>query len=53
MKHYCTKVPGIRVQMGVCKVTSYLYQYTAIDDFTRYKILAFMRHLRQQILYSV
>lgn len=26
--------------MDVCKIASNLYQYTAIDDCTRYKILA-------------
>ncbi len=34
------KVPGERVQMDVCKIANNLYQYTAIDDCTRYKALA-------------
>ncbi len=34
------KVPGARVQMDVCKIANNLYQYTAIDDCTRYKVLA-------------
>lgn len=40
-KRYNCKLPGERVQMDVCKIAgSLLYQYTAIDDCTRYKILA-------------
>jgi transposase InsO family protein len=38
-KLYNLEVPGQRVQMDVCKITNDLYQYTAIDDCTRYKIL--------------
>ncbi|WP_367363884.1 IS481 family transposase [Candidatus Tisiphia endosymbiont of Nedyus quadrimaculatus] len=40
LKRYSCKVPGERVQMDVCKITKHLYQYTAIDDCTRYKVLA-------------
>ena len=40
VKRYNCKIPGERVQMDVCKIASKLYQYTAIDDCTRYKILA-------------
>jgi transposase InsO family protein len=36
---YC-KLPEEKVQMDVCKIAGGLYQYTAIDDCTRYKILA-------------
>lgn len=39
-KRYNCKLPGERVQMDVCKIAGGLYQYTAIDDCTRYKILA-------------
>jgi transposase InsO family protein len=39
-KRYNRPVPGERVQMDVCKIASGLYQYTAIDDCTRYKVLA-------------
>lgn len=40
VKRYSAKVPGVRIQIDVCKIASNLYQYTAIDDCTRYKILA-------------
>ena len=40
VKSYSCKVPGERVQMDVCKIANGLYQYTAIDDCTRYKVLA-------------
>ena len=39
-KRYNCKLPVERVQMDVCKIVSSLYQYTAIDDGTRYKVLA-------------
>ncbi len=38
-KRYSCKLPDERVQMEVCKIANNLYQYTAIDDCTRYKIL--------------
>jgi hypothetical protein len=34
------KIPGERVQIDVCKIAAGIYQYTAIDDCTRYKVLA-------------
>ncbi|KJV76900.1 transposase family protein [Rickettsia hoogstraalii str. RCCE3] len=40
VKRYSAKVPGVRIQIDVCKIANNLYQYTAIDDCTRYKILA-------------
>ena len=36
---YNRPIPGDRVQMDVCKIAPGLYQYTAIDDCTRYKVL--------------
>ena len=36
---YSRPLPGDRVQMDTCKITSNLYQYTAIDDCTRYRVL--------------
>ena len=36
---YNRPIPGDRVQMDVCKIARGLYQYTAIDDCTRYKVL--------------
>jgi transposase InsO family protein len=40
VKRYNCKVPGERIQMDVCKIAQGLYQYTAIDDCTHYKIMA-------------
>lgn len=36
---YNRPTPGDRVQMDVCKIAAGIYQYTAIDDCTRYKVL--------------
>lgn len=36
---YSRPIPGDRVQMDVCKIAPGIYQYTAIDDCTRYKVL--------------
>lgn len=33
-------MPGDRIQMDVCKIAPGRYQYTAIDNCTRYKVLA-------------
>jgi len=40
VKRYNCKYPGECIQMDVCKIVSNLYQYTAIDDCTRYKVIA-------------
>jgi transposase InsO family protein len=40
VKRYNCKIPGERVQMDVCKIAVGIYQYTATDDCTRYKVLA-------------
>lgn len=39
VKRYNCKIPGQRLQIDVCKITNGLYQYTAIDDCTRYKVI--------------
>jgi len=39
IKRYQRPIPGDRVQIDTCKVAPGLYQYTAIDDCTRYRIL--------------
>lgn len=39
-KRYSRPVPGDRVQMDVCKIGAGLYQYTAIDDCSRYQVVA-------------
>lgn len=37
---YARKIPGERVQLDTCKIAPNLYQYTAIDDCTRIRVLA-------------
>ncbi len=39
VKRYNCKTPGERIQIDVCKIANGLYQYTAIDDCTRYKVI--------------
>ncbi|TNF92529.1 MAG: IS481 family transposase [Gammaproteobacteria bacterium] len=36
---YQRPIPGDRVQMDTCKIGPGLYQYTSIDDCTRYRVL--------------
>lgn len=36
---YQRPIPGERVQMDTCKIAPGLYQYTAVDDCTRYRVL--------------
>jgi transposase InsO family protein len=38
-RRYSRPIPGDRVQMDVCKIRPGVYQYTAIDDCSRYKVL--------------
>ena len=40
IRRYAKEVPGERVQMDTCKIAPGLYQYTAIDDCTRIRVLA-------------
>jgi transposase InsO family protein len=42
-KRYNRPIPGDRVQMDVCKIAQGLYQYTAIDDCSRYKVMALFK----------
>lgn len=37
---YSRPIPGDRVQMDTCKIAPGIYQYTAIDDCTRFRVLA-------------
>lgn len=37
---YSRPVPGERVQMDTCKIGPRRYQYTAVDDCTRYRVMA-------------
>jgi len=39
-KRYSRPVPGDRIQMDTIKISPGLYQYTAIDDCTRYQVIA-------------
>ena len=39
-KRYTRPVPGDRIQIDTCKVGKHLYQFTAIDDCTRMRVLA-------------
>jgi len=36
---YERPIPGDRVQMDTCKIAPGIYQYTSIDDCTRYRVL--------------
>jgi len=38
-RRYSRPIPGERVQMDTCKITKGMYQYTAIDDCTRYQVI--------------
>ncbi len=38
-KRYNRPIPGDRIQMDTCKIAPGLYQYTAIDDCTRYQVM--------------
>jgi transposase InsO family protein len=42
-KRYNRPIPGDRVQMDVCKIAPGLYQYTAIDDCSRYKVIGIFK----------
>jgi transposase InsO family protein len=37
---YAKEIPGERVQIDTCKIGPGLYQYTAVDDCTRIRVLA-------------
>jgi transposase len=39
---YQRPIPGDRVQMDTIRIAPGLYQYTAIDDCTKYKVLGFL-----------
>jgi transposase InsO family protein len=39
-KRYAKEIPGERVQMDTCKIAPGVYQYTAVDDCTRIRVLA-------------
>ncbi len=37
---YARLIPGDRIQLDTCKIAPGCYQYTAVDDCTRYRVLA-------------
>ena len=39
VKRYAREIPGERVQFDTCEIDKGLYQYTAIDDCTRMKVI--------------
>ncbi len=39
-KRYQRPIPGDRVQMDTCKIAPGIYQYTSVDDCSRYRVLA-------------
>jgi transposase InsO family protein len=48
---YVRPIPGDRVQMDTMKIAPGIYQYTAVDDCTRYKVLAlFQRRIAANTL---
>ena len=42
-KRYSRPVPGDRVQMDICQIRPSLYQFTAIDDCSRYLVASLAR----------
>jgi transposase InsO family protein len=42
-RRYSRPIPGDRVQMDVCKIAAGLYQYTAVDDCTRIRVLGLFK----------
>jgi len=38
-KRYARSVPGDRIQIDTCKIKNGIYQYTAVDDCSRYRVL--------------
>ncbi len=51
---YECPVPGDRVQMDTCKIGPGLYQYTSVDDCTRYRVLRlYSRRTAANTLYFI
>lgn len=38
-KRYSRPIPGDRIQMDTCKISPGIYQYTAVDDCSRWRVL--------------
>lgn len=49
-KRYSRPIPGERMQIDTCKIAAGLYQYTAVDDCTRYRVLGLYKNGLPQIL---
>lgn len=43
-KRYQRAVPGDRIQMDTCKIFPGIYQYTAVDDCSRWRVLELYTH---------
>ena len=64
-RRYSRPVPGDRVQMDTCKIRPGLYQYTAIDDCSRWQVVGlyprrtaantrdFLKHVLQEMPFPV
>jgi transposase-like protein len=64
-RRYSRPVPGDRVQMDTCKIRPGLYQYTAIDDCSRWQVLGlyprrtaantrdFLKHVLEEMPFPV
>jgi transposase InsO family protein len=64
-KRYSRPVPGDRVQMDTCKIRPGLYQYTAIDDCSRWRVIGlyprrtaantrdFLKHVLEEMPFPV
>jgi len=39
IRRYSRSIPGERIQMDTCKIAAGIYQYTAVDDCTRYQVM--------------
>ncbi len=43
-KRYSRPIPGDRIQMDTCKIAPGIYQYTAVDDCFRWRVLEIYKH---------
>ena len=51
-KRYSRKVPGECVQLDTRKIAPGIYQYTAVDDSTRLRVLGMIRAAPQRIRFT-
>lgn len=53
-KRYSRPIPGDRVQIDTCKIAPGIYQYTAVDDCTRWRVLEiYTRRTAKNTLYFI